>query len=295
MASKFIAEISSNHNQDINRTIQLIQEAKKIGCWGVKFQLFSVEHLYAPEFTKQIEKMKQWELPIDFLIHIEYECEKQGLKFICTPFDLDSVEILEGYFVDFLKIGSYELNWFPLVKAIIETKKPWIFSTGMTETPIIWPINMGMDKKNPPFAILHCNSNYPAKPEHCNLSRIQEIQKIITFKKYPTKVGWSDHTRNPELVLTALAQGAEIVEFHFDLEDGKGFEFSAGHCWKPSEAMQLINRAKANAQWGWNKWIGKKEWIYSETNEQEASKWHTDPEDGLRPLKRYRKELLENV
>jgi len=293
--TKFICEIGSNHNQDFERTIELIREAKRAGCWGVKFQLFRAEYLYAPEFKDHIAKMKQWELPIDFIPHIKLECNKLGLVFLCTPFDLDVIEALYPY-VDLFKIGSYELQWFPLIKAIVKTGKPWIFSTGMTANinEIMWPVVLGQDYNNPPYAILHCNSNYPAKPEHCNLSKIKEIKKLLD--KYPfnkIQTGWSDHTRNPELVLTAIAQGAEIVEFHFDLEDGLGFETEFSHCWKPSEARAMINRAKFIDTYGMML-LGKKEWIHSEPNEQEASKWRTDPEDGLRPLKKYRKELLND-
>ena len=307
MTVKFIAEIGSNHNRDLKRILELINQAKEIGCWAVKFQLFKAETLYAPEFKIQIEKMKQWELPFSFLCEIRKECNRLDLKFICTPFDLDAVKWLHSC-VDFFKIGSYEMLWFFLLKAIIETKVPWIYSTGMVTqmSEITWPIAMGEDYKNLPYAILHCNSNYPAKPEHCNLSQIQVIKKIILDKEteriissdytpvYPmkTQVGWSDHTRCPELVLAAIGQGAEIVEFHFDLEDGKGFESEVGHCWKPAEARQLINRAKFHKQIG-NKYPSKIEWIFSKTMEQTASKWRTDPEDGLRPLKKYREELLK--
>lgn len=290
----FIAEISSNHNQDLKRTMELIDQAKEIGCWAVKFQLFKAEKLYSPEFKKQIEKMKAWELPERFIKPIKTRCLEQNLKFICTPFDLECIELLKFYDVDYLKIGSYEMLWFPLLKAVINTKIPWIFSTGMTAqmSEIAWPIAMGMDKDNIPYAVLHCNSNYPAKPEHCNLSKIQQIKEVNEKYFSGVKAGWSDHTRNPELVLTAIAQGAEIIEFHFDLEDGKGFESEFGHCWKSWEAQCLIDRTKFHKDTE-IKFPGKKEWIYSATNEEEPSKWRTDPEDGLRPLKRFRKELLK--
>jgi len=289
--TQFIAEIGSNHNRSIERTLALIDAAKEIGCWGVKFQLFKAEKLYAPEFKKQIAKMKKWELPERFILDIAYKCSKLDLKFICTPFDLECIPLLAAY-VDYFKIGSYEMLYFSLVKAVVKTGVPWIYSAGMSANicDAIWPITFGYDRNNPPYAVLHCVSNYPALPKHCNLSKIREIKEAFIC---PVKVGWSDHTRNPELVLTAIAQGAEIVEFHFDLDDQQGFESSVGHCWTVSEAKQLINRANANKRWGWNKWIGKKEWINSEPNEQEASKWRMDPEDGMRPLKRYRSELLK--
>lgn len=290
----WIAEIGSNHNRSLERTIDLIDKAAEIGCNGVKFQLFKTNYLYAPEFKGHITSMEKWELPEYFLPMIRDCCNWNSIEFGCSVFDLKSVEIAKEY-VDWLKIGSYEMLYFPLLKAVIETKLPWIFSTGMTSNmnEILWPITMGAYKGNRPYAVLHCNSNYPALPEHCNLSQIKDIKKGIKFiKQSHIKIGWSDHTKNPELVLAAIAQGAEIVEFHFDLEDGKGFESEFGHCWKPSEAKALIERAKDIAI---ETLHVKKEWLHSDPKEEEASKWRMDSEDGLRPLKKYRRELLNET
>jgi N-acetylneuraminate synthase len=289
MNTRFIAEISSNHNQSLNRINKLIDTAAELGCWAVKFQLFKSHLLFAPEFKKKIEMMKAWELPTEFLKHIKKRCLDNNLKFICTPFDLNAVQILKPY-IDYYKIGSYELMWNQLVKEIIDTKTPWIFSTGMTTTAseIVHPILSGKINDNPPYAVLHCNSNYPAKPEQCNLSKITDIRKISRF----IDVGWSDHTRNPDVILTAIGLGAKMIEFHFDLEDKKGFESSVGHCWTPSEIKRLINRI----EWYESNntpYPARKDWIYSRvTGEIEPSKWRTDPEDGMRPLKKYREELL---
>ncbi len=289
MTVKFIAEIGSNHNRDISRARSLIEMAAEIGCWGVKFQLFEAEKLYAPEFKEKIKKMKEWELPRSFIVPIAMKCKECNVKFICTPFDLEAVDYLKST-VDYFKIGSYELLWTTLIEKVAATKIPWMFSAGMTEdiTLIGQTIGRGLKMGNCPMAVLHCNSNYPAKPEHCNLSRIKDL---AAFTNYPA-VGWSDHTRNPELVLNAIGCGASIVEFHFDLEDRQGFESAFGHCWKPAEAKSLIERAKFLEGIG-GKYPYHHSWVYSQTTgEDEAGKWRTDPEDGLRPLKKYREELL---
>lgn len=288
----FIAEIGSNHNRDLNRTLQLIDKAREIGCWAVKFQLFKASNLYHPSFVKQIEKMKQWELPEYFLESIKERCVKNDLKFICTPFDLDCIEILEYIGVDFLKIGSYELYYMDLINAVIDTKIPWMISAGMLEYPgNLIAIHSIAQSKNPIVVIFHCCSNYPAKPENCNLQSIKQMIKIFGVTKTP--IGWSDHTRNAGLVLAAIGQGASVIEFHFDLDDQKGFESEFGHCWTVSEAKRLINRAGFLESIG-NLIIPPDSWLYSDPQEQEASKWRTDPEDGLRPLKKYRAELLKN-
>jgi len=277
MSIKFIAEIGSNHNRDIVRTLKLIGEAKKIGAWGVKFQLFRAHKLYAPEFKAQIKKMKKWELPVNFINHIKMRCQTNNLKFICTPFDLDAVDFLKNR-IDIFKIGSYELLYTNLIKAVIETEQPWIMSTGMTTFSQIAEI-VEKELNNPPCALLACNSNYPAEPENCNLGTISKLKNYF----FRCLVGWSDHTVKPGVIYKAIALGAKIIEFHFDLEDGKGFESKIGHCWKPSQIKDVIHNIK----------IGEIAEQHNDSNETEAKKWRTDPKDGMRPLREFRKELLK--
>jgi len=290
MTVEWCAEIGSNHNQSLDRAIELISKAKEIGAHAVKFQAFKACLLYAPGFKNKILQMSKWELPEKFIPEIKKHCDSLNIEFGCSVFDLQSLDLAKK-FASWLKIGSYEMVWMPLLLEVINTKMPWMFSTGMTitTTEVAWPVALGKIKNNPPYAILHCNSNYPALPQHCNLSKIKEVKK----NHNSIKVGWSDHTRNPELVLNAIGCGAQYVEFHFDLEDGKGIESSIGHCWKPSEVKALINQVRFHESNN-IKYPKRREWIYSKTTgEIEASKWRTDPEDGLRPLKRYRKELLK--
>ena len=292
MSVKFIAEISSNHNQNIIRTLQLIEEAKHIGAWGVKFQLFKAEKLYAPEFKIQINKMKKWELPEYFISHIAYECRMHKIKFICTPFDLEAVNILQDH-VDIFKIGSYELLYTDLIKAVIDTGKPWIISAGMEEfhrylsdreldlfIPNIRKAEkLGRESNNPPCAILACNSNYPALPKNCNLGNINTLKNY-----FHCLVGWSDHTVEPGIIYKAISLGAEMIEFHFDMRIDRqyGFESESGHCWYPNKIEVVID----------NVMVGEIAEQVNDSAETEAKKWRTDTEDGLRPLKEFRKELL---
>ena len=131
--SKFIAEVSSNHSQNINRAIEFINIASEIGCDAVKFQLFKIDKLFAPEIlakSKEHRNRKQWELPIDFLPILSKKCKEKKILFSCTPFYLEAVKELEPY-VDFYKIASYELIWDDLLIACAQKKKPVIISTGM--------------------------------------------------------------------------------------------------------------------------------------------------------------------
>ena len=288
---KFISDAGSNHNQDLKRALELVRVSKFIGCYGVKFQLFRPELLFSKEFPQKIKKMQQWALPVDFIPEIANECNKQQIKFICTPFDLQSVFDLIP-FVDILKIGSYELLYDRLIEAVAETGIPWMFSAGMLEKAYnILPImETGIWYNNRPWAVLHCNSNYPAKPENCNLYRIGEIRYLVGNR---AEVGWSDHTKSEEVIIAAVSQGATVIEFHLDLSDGKGLEYSFGHCWKPLDIEETIIDAQQFSKLDGFFSYGDHRWINSNTMEEEARKWRMDPKDGKRPLRMFRKELSE--
>jgi len=277
MATKFIAEIGSNHNRDIVRTLELINKAKNIGAWGVKFQLFRAKKLYSPEFKTQIKKMKKWELPKNFINLIKMRCQELDLKFICTPFDLEAVDFLKDH-IDIFKIGSYEFLYTDLIEAVINTGHPWIISTGMATFSQMAGV-VEKESNNPPCALLACNSNYPAEPENCNLGIISKMKNYF----FRCLVGWSDHTVEPGVIYKAVSLGAKMIEFHFDLEDGKGFESKIGHCWKPSQIKDVIYNIK----------IGEIAGQANNSNETEAKKWRTDPKDGMRPLREFREELLK--
>ena len=100
---KFIAEVSSNHHQDIKRSFKFSDAADSAGCKAVKFQLFKIEKLFAPEILKKSVKhreRKKWELPIDFIPKLSERCKKHKIEFSCTPFYFDEVSELQPY-VDF--------------------------------------------------------------------------------------------------------------------------------------------------------------------------------------------------
>lgn len=277
--TKFIADVCSNHNQDINRAKELIIAAKDAGCYAVKFQLFKGEKLYAPEFPVRVEAAKKQELPLDFIPKIYAICQDVGIEFHCTPFDIESVKILDP-FVNQFKIGSYEILYLKLIEACANTGKPLGISFGNYN--LIEEINRAlialshtMDLMD--LTIYHCVSKYPAKAEDCNMHDI-----LMFLNKYYTgSIGWSDHTVQSGVIFAAIKEGAEFIEFHLDLEDGKGSEYHHGHCWKPSQIKQVI----------YDVIIMEKAFNHISINFTEINKWRTDPEDGMRPLQQYRKEL----
>ena len=288
MKTKFIAEVSSNHNGDLKRCKQFIKIAAAIGCDGVKFQLFKIDELFASEVLAKSEKLrkrKQWELPIAFLPELSRYAHSLGLEFSCTPFYLKAVEELKPY-VDFYKIASYELLWHDLFRACARTGKPLVFSTGMATLPEIkHALNSIRGLKTKNVTVLHCSSAYPTPVREANLKTIETLRHGLNeFQKpYHLTVGFSDHTVSEEVILRAVHRyDTSMVEFHLDL-DGKGEEFAAGHCWLPEPMRQVIRFSKMKSSLDGSG-------IKTPANAEMLDRvWRADPSDGLRPLKRIRR------
>ena len=280
----FIAEVSSNHAQNLERCLQFIDCAADIGCSAVKFQLFRVETLFAPEALNTMENLrarKQWELPVEFIAPIAKRCHERNIQFCCTPFDLAAVEQLAPY-VDILKIASYELLWDELLAACAKTGKPVILSTGMaTMDEIAGAVAVLKQNNASQITLLHCTSAYPTPYQEANLAAIETIR---TATGCP--VGWSDHTVEPGVIHRAVHRwGAPVVEFHLDL-DGQGAEFATGHCWLPAQIGEVITQINHGIGADGD---GHKAPTASELPDRE---WRADPSDGLRPLKETRRRLV---
>jgi len=280
----FIAEVSSNHSCNIDRAIEFVDVAFKVGCDAVKFQLFKVDQLFAAEIlgkSKKHRDRKQWELPLDFIPILSNHCKKRNIQFSCTPFYLDAVDELEP-FVGFYKIASYELLWDDLLIACAKTGKPVIISTGMATMDEIKHAVEILQKNNcTQPTLLHCTSAYPTPYHEANLSAIDTIRKVTGCI-----VGWSDHTVDAGVIHRAVNRWeASVIEFHLDL-DGDGEEFSAGHCWLPEQIEPVIEQVRhAEEADG----TGIKEPVLSEISDR---MWRADPVDGLRPLKSIRSNFI---
>jgi len=280
LSVSFIAEASSNHGQDLSRALEFVDAAARCGCDAVKFQLFRVEELFAPEILAKSAKHRarvKWELPVAHLEPLARRAEQRGIQFSCTPFYLEAVKELEPY-VAFYKIASYELLWHGLLEACAATGKPIVISTGMATQPEIKAAVTTLKRANcRDITVLHCVSAYPAPPEEANLSAIAAIRDSVGVP-----VGWSDHTRSPAVIERAVHRwGAAAIEFHLDL-DGRGAEYEAGHCWLPHEIAPVIARIRDGEKADGK---GFKEPVPAELPDRE---WRADPSDGLRPLRHLR-------
>lgn len=280
MSVRFVAEVSSNHNRDEKRALAFIDAAASIGCDAVKFQLFRIDELFAPEILSQSEKHRKrraWELPAEMLPALAGRCRERGIQFSCTPFYLEAVTQLQPH-IAFYKIASYELLWHDLVRACAQTGKPLVLATGMaTLKEIEDSVAAARSAGCTDLTILHCVSGYPAPVKEANLAAIETIRRALGVA-----VGWSDHTVDPGVVLRAVHRwGASMIEFHLDL-DGKGEEAGTGHCWLPEQMERVIKAARAGFD---ADGTGEKVPARSEMSDRE---WRADPSDGLRPLRETR-------
>ena len=276
----FVAEVSSNHGQDLARCMKFIDVSADIGCGAVKFQLFKLDQLFSIEAITarpELEKRRGWELPVEFIPVLKKYCDKRGVQFACTPFYLDAVKELEP-FVDFYKVASYELMWHPLLEACAKVRKPLVMSTGMaTLEEIDSAVEAIRGSGCDDLTLLSTISGYPTPVEECNLAFINTLRK-----RYGADAGWSDHSVNTGVLARAVyTYGASMIEFHLDL-DGRGDEFKTGHCWLPDKIESAIKLIKDGfvASGSSNKILGA-----SEVADRE---WRADPFDGLRPLKKTR-------
>lgn len=276
----FIAEVSSNHSRDLERALSFVDAVAGIGCDSIKFQLFKIDQLFSPEILKNSAEhraRKKWELPLEFIPVLSRRCKDKNIQFGCTPFYIKAVEELEPY-VDFYKIASYELLWDDLLVTCARTEKPVIISTGMANLAEINHAVEVLRKYNCEPTVLHCVSAYPTRSHEANLSAINTIRESTKCE-----TGWSDHTVDAGVIHRAVHKwDAKVIEFHLDL-DGTGEEFSPGHCWLPNQVKDVISQIK-NGRRADGK--GIKEPSPSELSDRA---WRADPSDGLRPMKKTRK------
>ena len=277
----FVAEVSSNHHRDLARAVAFVETASRLGCAAVKFQLFTIDELFAPEILAKSPKHRaraHWELPEEFLPALAARSRDLGVQFACTPFSLRAVDVLQPH-VDFYKIASYELPWTDLLRACARTGKPVVLATGMaTLDEVVRAADTLREAGCADPLLLHCTSGYPTPVEQCNLAAIETIRTATG-----ARVGWSDHSVSPAVLYRAVHHWrAEMIEFHLDL-DGTGAEFGAGHCWLPKQIGPVIETILHGVA---ADGTGEKKPVDVEIADRA---WRADPSDGLRPTLAIRK------
>lgn len=281
--TEFIAEVCSNHNNDLSRALALIDTAAEIDCSAVKFQLFRLDKLYTPEalghpdYRQLLAERRAWELPLEWLPALANRARQRNIQFGCTPFYLEAVDELLPY-VDFFKVASYNLLHDDLLVKVARTGKPVILSTGMAT---IWEIEKAVKILKVfdcrVLTLLHCVSVYPAPLDSLNSALVTRLENRLEIN-----VGWSDHTVNPAVIYCfAFGYGVNTIEFHLDL-DGQGNEYKLGHCWLPGQIAAVIKTLEE---------IRRTEITKFSESEATERLWRADPSDGLRPMREMRERL----
>ena len=217
-----IAEIGNNHNGSIQKAKLMIDKAIDVGVDAVKFQMRHIEEVYRSKSLSRQGDDLGTEYVLDLLDKFELSqaehrelseyCKERKILYMCTPWDLKSIDVLESFNVKAYKVASADLTNIPLINKLCETKKPLILSTGMSSVEEIKFTTDFLNKKNASFALLHCNSTYPAPIQDINLNWINSLREIHSI------VGYSGHERGINVSLAAVSLGAQIIERHFTLD-----------------------------------------------------------------------------
>jgi N,N'-diacetyllegionaminate synthase len=224
-----IAEAGVNHNGSIDLAKQLIDVAVDAGADAVKFQTFKAENLvsknaqkadYQKETTdaseSQFDMIKKLELDVETHKELIVYCQEKNIIFLSTPFDHDSIDMLNDLGLEVFKIPSGEITNLPYLRHIGSLNKQLVLSTGMSnikevEDALNILINAGSSKDK--ITVLHANTMYPTPMEDVNLNAMQTIQR-----EFGVAVGYSDHTLGIEVDIAAVALGASVIEKHFTLD-----------------------------------------------------------------------------
>jgi pseudaminic acid synthase len=226
-----IAEMSANHNGDINNAYKIIDMAKSSGADCVKLQT------YTPDTLTIDSKLPDFQLTDGLWagqsLYELYECafmpwewhkplfdyaKKVGITIFSSPFDNTAVDLLEDLNTLAYKIASFEAVDIPLIKYVAQTGKPMIISTGMADAEEIREaIEVAREGGCKELAILHCVSGYPAPAEDYNLRTLVDMQQ-----KFGLVTGLSDHTIDNTTAITSVALGASIIEKHVTLDRNGG-------------------------------------------------------------------------
>ena len=223
-----IAEAGVNHNGKLDLALKLCDSAKKSGVDAIKFQTWKTENIVTMTTNlasyqesnisngeiSQFEMLKKLELSYHDFVTIKNYCEKIGIIFLSTPDDSESLVFLMKLGIDFIKVGSGEVNNTPFLREIGSTKMPVVLSTGMSNLgEVERAYNTLIEAGTPKISLLHCTSNYPCPMDEVNLTA------MITLRDaFKCEVGYSDHTEGIEVSIAAVALGAEIIEKHFTLD-----------------------------------------------------------------------------
>ena len=249
-----IAEMSANHNQSLERALEIVEAAARTGAHAIKLQTYTADtmtlDLKEREFFISDEK-SPWKgqslydlykiahTPWDWHKPIFAHARKLGLICFSTPFDETSVNFLEKLGSPAYKIASFENTDIPFIKRVAATGKPLIISTGMaSQEELDESIDVARKAGCKDLILLKCTSTYPATPENSNLLTIPHL-----MQRYGCEVGLSDHTLGIGVAVASVALGATVIEKHFTLKRSDGGVDSA-FSMEPAEMKELVEETE---------------------------------------------------
>lgn len=249
-----IAEMSGNHNQSLERALEIVEAAAKAGVHALKLQTYTADTMTLDvehgEFFIEDEASlwkghslyklyQQAYTPWEWHKPIFDRCRELGLIAFSTPFDETAVDFLEELDVPCYKIASFENNHLPLIRKAASTGKPLILSTGMaTVAELDEAVRTAREAGCRDLILLKCTSTYPASPEDSNLLTIPHMRDL-----FQCQVGLSDHTLGIGVAVASVALGATVIEKHFTLSRAEG-GVDAAFSLEPHEMKLLVEETE---------------------------------------------------
>ena len=246
-----IAEMSGNHNQSLERALEIVDAAALAGAHAIKLQTYTADTITMKgAYTihdenslwngKELHELyQQAYTPWEWHQPIFERAKEKGLIAFSSPFDETAVDFLETLDVPAYKIASFENTHLPLIRKVAQTRKPIIISTGVSSiSDIDETVRLLRKEGCENFILLKCTSTYPATPENTNINTIPHLSNL-----YNCLVGLSDHTMGIGVSVAAVALGARVIEKHFTLRRADGGVDSAFSL-EPEELKALVEETK---------------------------------------------------